>query len=177
MVSHFHADHIGGLKDFPKAQFICSKSAYNDVRNKKGISALRKGFIPSLMPADFHLRTKLIDFNNGISEDTLLGRSFDVFNDGSILLFALDGHAKGQIGAKLQTASGDVLLVSDAAWLRSNYVNLQLPHPVVRLFFDSWKEYKSSLKRLHQYYKSNPTAQIIPSHCEATYRAIADKWH
>ncbi|MFN6077221.1 MAG: MBL fold metallo-hydrolase, partial [Fluviicola sp.] len=33
IVSHFHGDHIGGLKDFPNARFICSKKAFIHFKN------------------------------------------------------------------------------------------------------------------------------------------------
>lgn len=33
IISHFHADHIGGLRDFPNAKFYCSRSAWQQVLN------------------------------------------------------------------------------------------------------------------------------------------------
>lgn len=169
IVSHFHADHIGGLKDFPNATFICAKSAYDDVRNRKGISALSKGFVPNLMPSDFESRAKFIDIQNASVEDESLGKLYDLFDDESILLCALDGHAKGQIGALLETEKGKVFLVADGAWLKQNYTEYHLPNPIVRLFFDSWKDFKSSLMRIHLYHKKNPETIIIPCHCRETF--------
>lgn len=35
IISHFHADHIGGWKIFPNAQFICHPEAVASIRHKK----------------------------------------------------------------------------------------------------------------------------------------------
>ena len=59
--SHFHADHIAGLHDFPDAQFIAMRAAYEDVVDRRGLQALRRAFVPALMPADFAARTRLLD--------------------------------------------------------------------------------------------------------------------
>lgn len=168
IVSHFHADHIAGLKDFPNATFICSEIAFNDVANKTGLTALSKGFIPGLLPNNFESRMQLLSFKNSENEDEYLGKLIDLFNDRSVLICQLDGHAKGQIGAILNS-DNRIFLVSDGAWLKPNYTELHLPSQIVRLFFDSWKEYKVSLKKIHDYHKANPETIIIPCHCEETY--------
>ena len=174
IISHFHADHIGGLKDFPSAQFICSKVAWEDVRDRKGMAALKRAFIPSLMPADFVQRAKMIEIDKSEKEVDYLGKVIDLFDDGSILLCQLEGHAKGQIGALIETDEQPVLMVADAAWLRENYLNMHLPSPIVKLFFDSWKNFKKSLQRVHNFHKANPDTVIIPCHCEATFREFND---
>ncbi len=174
IISHFHADHIGGLQDFPNAEFICSDAAYEDVKDKQGLSALRRGFIPNLMPTDFQSRARRLSFDSATKEVRYLGKVIDLFMDGSILLCQLGGHAKGQIGA-LINADKKVLLVADTAWLKQNYIDLHLPSPIVRLFFDSWKGYKASLYRIHEYHKTNPDTLIVPCHCEDTLRQLTNQ--
>ena len=51
IISHFHADHIGGLKDFNEATMYCSKVAYNDVLKSNDFFAFSKGLLKIL----FHL--------------------------------------------------------------------------------------------------------------------------
>ncbi|WP_296620038.1 MBL fold metallo-hydrolase [Marivirga sp.] len=171
IISHFHADHIGGLRDFPNAEFICSDVAFQDVRGRKGFFALKKGFIPSLMPEEFQSRTKFLSFDTSTKEVDGLGPVIDLFNDESILICQLDGHAKGQIGALLN-ADKKILLISDAAWLKENYADLHLPNPIVRLFFDSWSDFKKSLHKVHTYHKTHPETLIIPCHCEETINEL-----
>jgi len=178
IISHFHADHIGGLRDFPNAQFICTEIGYKDVKGKSGFSGLIKAFMPLLMPKDFENRSRFIDIGTATITHPDLGKMIDVFDDGTIMMFALDGHALGMIGILVKTNLREVLLVSDAAWLKSNYQDLKLPHPIVKLFFNSWNDFKDSINRIHQFYKNNPNTLIVPSHCMETYITLPQdvKW-
>ena len=106
------------------------------------------GFVPDFIPSDFEARLQLIDIEKGTLEDKDLGKLIDVFEDGSILLCDLDGHAVGQIGAILDTDKGTVFLIADACWLEETYKENWLPHPIVRLLFGSWSAFKSSLKKV-----------------------------
>ncbi|GAB5524856.1 MAG: MBL fold metallo-hydrolase [Roseivirga sp.] len=174
IVSHFHADHIGGLRDFPNAEFICSKRAFESIRSKSGWSAVKQGFLPGHLPADFDQRLRLIDFEEG-QPHALLGTGVDVFGDGSIQLYLLEGHAAGQMGALVNTASKKMFLIADAAWLREHYESEALPHGIVRLFFDSWKNYTDTLAVLRRYHKANPDVELIACHCRATYERLKGK--
>ncbi len=57
IISHFHADHIAGLADFPHAQYIYFDQAYAAVRCKSSFGAVRAGFLPGLLPPDFEERS------------------------------------------------------------------------------------------------------------------------
>ena len=172
IISHYHADHIAGLKDFPNATFISGKSAYQDVKNKSGIAAVRRAFLPELLPYDFESRLQLVNITLGKKNDDHLGRMFDLFDDGTILLCDLTGHAKGQLGALLRTENGKVLLAADAAWLKENYQEMRLPTQMVRLFFDNWSDYKVSLKKVHDFSLANSEVVIVPCHCRATLERV-----
>ncbi len=174
IISHFHADHIGGLRDFPNAQFICSGVAYESIRNKSGWSAVRQGFLPGHLPDDFEQRLRLVDFEHGQPDD-ILAPMVDVFSDGTLKLYSLEGHAAGQIGMLVNTADKPVFLIADAAWLKEHYETDALPHSVVRLFFDSWTNYKDTLVRLRRYHKANPEVEMVACHCRATYEALKGK--
>ena len=175
IISHFHGDHIGGLKDFPNAKYICSKSAWEEVKGSKGFGALFKGFLPSQIPSDFESRLQFIENSSLGKMDPDLGKINDLFGDGSVWTCPLEGHAKGQFGILFKTKTQNVFLIADAAWLKDNYENLDLPNSMVRLFFHSWKNFKESLMRIHLYHKSNPDTLIIPCHCEKTYLEIRQK--
>jgi nucleoside-diphosphate-sugar epimerase len=98
VVSHFHADHIGGLRDYPRATFIAANDAYARVRGLKGLRALRAAFIPELLPEDFDTRLHLLKFDR--SKETISNsnselparpaswsvfpRTLDLFGDGSL---------------------------------------------------------------------------------------------
>src|SRR5260370_164781 len=67
ILSHFHADHISGLQDFPAARIIVTREAYDAVASRRGFGALRRGFIPALLPADFQQRARFLDDFSGPS--------------------------------------------------------------------------------------------------------------
>lgn len=171
IISHFHADHVGGLKDFPNATFYCSAQADEQLQHKSGFGAVKKGIIKGLIPSDFNSRKYLID-NCKKVENKYFNKTYDLFNDGSIILVDLHGHGAGQIGAILNTENQKTFLVADACWLTKSYKEFILPNSIVRLFFDSWKSYKDNLRRLHEYHKANPKTIIIPTHCNATTDSI-----
>ncbi len=172
IISHFHADHIGGLKDFPEARFYCSESAWYQVKRMPALLAFSKGILLHLIPEDFEKRVVFIDQAAACRQDDLLGSVYDLFGDASVLVFPVPGHAAGQVGIKLQTEKNTCLLVADACWDRRAYQQLALPHPVVKLFFDSWADYKEGILRLRKYHLAFPDHLIIPSHCYSSYEHI-----
>ncbi|HEX9062294.1 MAG TPA: MBL fold metallo-hydrolase, partial [Clostridia bacterium] len=98
IISHFHADHIGGLNYFKNCKFIYSNKAFNSIKDLSGISAVKKSFFKELIPADFQERSIYIENIKKTSDSILypFTECFDVFGDKSLLLVPLEGHAKGQ---------------------------------------------------------------------------------
>lgn len=174
IISHFHADHLGGVKDFPNAQFISSRLAYESVKGKTGWSAVRRGFLPGHLPDDFEERLTLIDFDTTLQTNAL-GSWVNVFEDGSIKLCLLEGHAKGQMGALIDTMTKPFFLIADAAWLKAHYETDAVPHGMVRLFFDSWKNYLNTLKSLRVFHQKHPEVAMVATHCRETYEQLKGK--
>ncbi|MEM7660100.1 MAG: MBL fold metallo-hydrolase, partial [Bacteroidota bacterium] len=56
IVSHFHSDHVGGLKDFPEAEIWCSRASREYFSDKKGFGAVKHGFLPDLLPENLATR-------------------------------------------------------------------------------------------------------------------------
>ena len=52
-ISHFHADHVAGLRDLPRARFVALRDDVPANLRHSGWSGLRRGFLPGLLPADF----------------------------------------------------------------------------------------------------------------------------
>ncbi|HEU5011227.1 MAG TPA: MBL fold metallo-hydrolase [Roseiflexaceae bacterium] len=172
--SHFHADHIAGLHDFPDAQFIATRAAYEDVAARRGLQALRRAFVPALMPEDFATRARLLDEPTG-PELPALGPTYDLFDDGSLLLVPLPGHARGQVGMLVRTDNRPLFFVADGAWMRRSIREQRPPHPITSLVVDDMDAVRATLERLHAFSAACPDVTLVPTHCPEAYAQHV--WH
>jgi glyoxylase-like metal-dependent hydrolase (beta-lactamase superfamily II) len=168
IISHFHADHVAGLLDFPEAELITSADGYSDVAPRNGLNALRKGFLPSLVPADFTRRALFITSFQGPELPTL-GPTHDLMDDGSLLLVRLPGHARGQIGMLAHTERGRVLFAADGAWFSRSYREKRLPGRSTYAIVDDADAVGATIEKLHDFAQACPDVLIIPTHCPEIY--------
>jgi glyoxylase-like metal-dependent hydrolase (beta-lactamase superfamily II) len=175
IISHFHADHIAGLRDFPQARLIASAGAYHGVAGRHGFSALRRGMIPALLPDDFAARAELLpDFAGPALPE--LGPTHDLFGDGSLVLVALPGHARGQMGMLARTTQGQVLFAADACWLARSIREHTPPHPITNLLVDDPRAVRATIDHLAAFAQARPDVTIIPSHCPETFAHAVRRW-
>lgn len=173
ILTHFHADHTAGLRDFPEAIIYCSEVAAAKALPLRGFAAVRKGILPQLHPDDIASRIRIIGKDAGVvHEDTRWGQVVDLFGDGSIKLVDLPGHAAGQIGAILRTDKGTVFLIADTAWVRKSWQEFVMPNRLAGFIFDSWSDFKNSLRKVYEYAQANPETVIIATHCRETMEAV-----
>lgn len=157
VVSHFHADHIAGLKDFPGVRIICAREAWESIRLLRGIRALRKAFLPGLVPGDM---TERLVFDDQLERAPLPGElhpfthGYALDAAGEIFLVALPGHAAGQLGAFVRTDRGWILLASDSAWAPENYTELRGPSELSFLVQHNRSSYYQTLRKLQQLHSS-----------------------
>ncbi len=177
IISHFHADHISGLRLFKNAKFICSKRGINDFNKHKGLSGLRKGYIHDLLPSDF---LKRVQYSESFDFKTLEGEMQPFFfghqlaSDDSLLIVDLPGHAAGQIGLVIKTDTQRFFMVADACWLEETYKNLEYPNLLANIVFHDSFAYKWTIKKIHDLHNRHKDIIIIPSHCEKTFERIKD---
>jgi glyoxylase-like metal-dependent hydrolase (beta-lactamase superfamily II) len=169
VVSHFHADHVAGLRDFPRAEFWASQAGYADVAGRSGFSALRRGFIPALLPSDFERRAVLIPSFTGPAVEPL-GGSYDLFGDNSAVLVSLPGHARGQLGLLARTDRGPLFFVADSCWLSAAYREDRPPHWLTHWFIDNVRDMKTTLGAIGRYARDHADVELIPSHCPEAFR-------
>jgi glyoxylase-like metal-dependent hydrolase (beta-lactamase superfamily II) len=173
ILSHFHADHIGGAADFPSASFVYQHSAWAAVRDLGRIRATRAGFLRGLLPPDFEVRSNPIPapaLAHGVCP--LPFRGHDIFGDGSAILIDLPGHARGHSGLYVHADDGEYFLVGDACWLSRAFRENQMPHIVTALIMDDRGKYRSTLAALHDLCARRPDLRIVPCHCSEAYAAI-----
>lgn len=169
IISHFHADHLGGLMDFEQATFVYNGAAYDSVKGKKGIRALKSGFLPGLLPENFEERSLRLreSMKIDISEAAApFETGYDLFGDKSIVLIDLPGHARGQMGALVTDINrNEYFFIADAAWRSDSFRQLRPPHPIAYLIMDGRHEYMDTLSKLNKLFVRRPELQMIPSHC------------
>ncbi|MEM7734950.1 MAG: MBL fold metallo-hydrolase [Deinococcota bacterium] len=171
-ISHFHADHIAGLRDFPKAEFICSQRSYEAIKDLRGWNATRQAFVPDLLPDDFADRCRLLsgaDFKSLDDKAAPFEQGVDLFADGSVLALELEGHAKGQMGLLVKTQTGQVLMAADAVWHSRALREHVLPAALSRLMMADQQAFQDSFDKLERFQCLHPEARIIPSHCAEVY--------
>ncbi len=169
LLSHFHADHVAGVRDFPSARFVTTRTAYDDVKERCGWRALRRGFVPSLLPDDFSEGVVLLDRFTGGDLDGL-GPIHDLWGDGSVRLVELPGHARGQFGMLVEAEQGPLFFVADGCWLSRNYRENLPPHWLTHFLVDDKHAVRDTVARLHHFAKRNPGVTLIPTHCPETFR-------
>lgn len=173
VISHFHADHVAGLRDFPQAQIFVERSALNQALRLRGFAALRRGLVPALHPPDLAQRTICADNLPLGPELPHLGPTRDLLGDGSFLLVALPGHACGQLGALLHTTNGPVLLAADGAWTSRSFREPCPPSRLTNLLVDDVRAVHATLARLHAFAQARPDVRILPCHCPEVQKTWA----
>lgn len=168
LISHFHADHISGLRDFPQARYVATQEAYDDVAPRRGWNALRRGFIPALLPPDFRERAALLPPFSG-PQLPHLGSTHDLFGDGTLLLVQLPGHARGQMGLLANTERGKILFAADGCWLTRSIYERRPPARLTNLIVDDGGAVTDTLARLYAFTREQPDVIVVPSHCPEAF--------
>jgi glyoxylase-like metal-dependent hydrolase (beta-lactamase superfamily II) len=170
VVSHFDPDHIGGLRDFPRARVYCLPEAWDAIQGLRGIAAMRRRLLPEQIPEDLASRLTLIGPLSGAPLGPL-SATHDLFADGSIRLVSLPGHAPGHMGAVVRVRGGAVwFLAADAAWcraaIRSGRGALHR-----RLAYDRAMQ-DETYALLARVSEAFPEWIVIPSHCPEAAEAL-----
>ena len=177
IISHFHADHIGCLRDFPRAVHVASQAAYSQVTGLSRIGALLQAFLPALLPVDFSRRCRFLETMPVVAlppELQPFGHGHDILGDGSLLAVPLHGHSHQQFGLLLRRADGRiVLLAADACWSLKALQEGRVPTWLAQRIFSDREAYRQTFDKLKVLSQQHPDILLVPSHCEATARALA----
>jgi glyoxylase-like metal-dependent hydrolase (beta-lactamase superfamily II) len=163
VISHFDPDHIGGLRDFGAARIVCHAEAWESVRGRRGVDALRARVLPGHLPDDMVERVhEVTDF--GSDSVAPLPGAHDLFGDGTVLLVGLPGHAPGHMGALIRRRTGGLwLLAADALWTRAT---LDRARPTAHaLIAVDRRTQLATYTLLRQLHRERPDITIVPTHC------------
>ena len=116
VLTHFHADHVANLADFPEARILASGVAAKTLAEMGPARALHHGVFKELIPATVWGRISAIEDFALKPTWTRLYNGHDLFGDGSYLAVPLPGHALGHFGLVWREAGNAVCYATDATW-------------------------------------------------------------
>ncbi len=169
VLSHFHADHIAGTGRFPNATIHCARAGHEAACRGGRVSALRRGVLRALIPADFSGRARYFEDAPRLALPPDLApfeAGSDLLGDGSLIAVELPGHCPGHWGLVVRdAAAGFHFLVADAAW-SSDAIRRDMPPPALTgAFLGNVGRGRETLARLHALWRRNPEIALTPCHC------------
>ncbi|WP_367874665.1 MBL fold metallo-hydrolase [Luteolibacter sp. Populi] len=171
IISHLHADHVAGLRDFPKTRFIGTRAGYQEMRKLGRLRALAKAYLPALVPADFEQRLDAVE-DAATLDPGLLGFriGYDLLGDGSAAAVLLPGHTGSHLGLHFtDTAGRRIFLLGDACWQMEALEKRRLPSRIANLLFTDPAAYAATFHKLADLHAQDPGLVMIPSHCSRTW--------
>ncbi|WP_263262522.1 MBL fold metallo-hydrolase [Pseudomonas sp. RIT-PI-S] len=182
IISHFHGDHIAGLKDFPEADFIALGADHQHIERLRGHRwrATLGGHLPALLPADFSARLRVADPCKHIPLPAWMAPfeyGLDLLGDGSLLGVPLPGHSEGQLGLFIPDAQGrPAFLVADACWSAPACRAGRLPASLAMWFSTHHAgQYRQTYQHVGAVLRREPAVAVLPSHCTHAWEAFVDE--
>lgn len=115
VMTHLYTDHAGNMTDFPDAEFLVSQRE------------LRYAWWPEPVQQLFYLQGDLAFLQKPSRTVTPVVGEYDVFGDGSVVVFSTPGHIPGHQSVRVDLGDETVILGGDVAQLRSGYESGFIP--------------------------------------------------
>lgn len=128
-ITHFHHDHISGLRQFVNVKFIADGTAVHTIRESSAFGNYRLGVFPELLPDDFDWRFVDLRRLTVCPSAPGLPAGFDVFDDGSVIAIPLPGHMTSHFRLFFPQVKNPFLYATDIQWLRQAVMEDRLPGP------------------------------------------------
>jgi glyoxylase-like metal-dependent hydrolase (beta-lactamase superfamily II) len=168
LLTHLHLDHASAISEFPESTFVLSAQEW-EAANSARIPLLA-GYRPAHWNHAFDYAT--VDFESDlVSSYGPLGRTFDLFGDGSIRLAFTPGHTHGHMSVILRLPRRDFVICSDVS-----YTWRQLaggPEPFMVADRHSWQR---SRREAWAYHEAYPYAIVLPGHDQAMWEKLDERY-
>nr|WP_292772498.1 MBL fold metallo-hydrolase [Mesorhizobium sp.] len=159
VLTHFHADHVARLNEFPKARILAHGGAAKAVLTMSNRQAIHHGVFKELLPDDLEGRIQPIEALPMLPAHPELGCGHDLFGDGSCLAIDLPGHAKGHFGIFWQH-TGPCLYAVDATWNMRALLEDRTPALSRAVVFDDRRGARVSEERLRKFIHAGGTVKL-----------------
>jgi glyoxylase-like metal-dependent hydrolase (beta-lactamase superfamily II) len=155
-ISHSHWDHVSGLEDFPGVTVRMPSDELEFIRRHR-YSGLIDQFIDKLKVSTFEFAAK--PYEN-------FERSFDLFDDGSVVFVPLPGHTEGSMGMFVNLPSGKrFFFIGDLTWaIEGIQLPAERPWLARRLVDYDETEVRRSIVKVYYLMKQYPDMIIVPAH-------------
>jgi N-acyl homoserine lactone hydrolase len=160
ITSHTHLDHVGNIKMFPNAIHVLQKKE------------LYQGWFPEKFQGRTGGAFVMADLEGTRDFNFLeLDGDYDLYGDGSIIIYSTPGHTLGHQSVKVKLASGKSMIMSqDAIWMQENMDG----YPAGLNY--SILDYTKSINRL-KFMRDLEGAPIFYGHDQDQWAKGGDRWY
>ena len=162
ILTHLHEDHVGGLRDLPRAKVVLSQAEW-DARYTKMF-----GFIPMFYEPSYAMveRWERVRFESGAFHT--FARSQDLFADGTVRLLPTPGHTPGHLCAMVDMGGYQLLVTGDCLYTLRHLATRQVQ--AFRLNDCCGDEQVDSIGRIAGLQKALPDLHLLVGHDHTDYQ-------
>lgn len=179
VISHYHGDHVAGLRDLPNAKFVALRAGTSMLQMLHGRRwrATLQGQLPRLLPDDFFDRLEHADDCPHVALPKWMSpfmNGLDLLGDRSLIGIPLPGHSPGQLGLLMPDAEGrPVFLVADACWSMPACREGRLPSRLAMLVTAQRRPFLDTFRGLRELALREPAIAMLPSHCSVSFEEFS----
>ena len=151
IVTHFHADHIGGLVDLPGARVLAPLQAWRAMTRNSAMRNAMAGVFRQLLPDDIENRLGFFEDAALVDAPFGLGPARDIAGDGSLLAVDLPGHHAGHAGLCFPQADRPLLYAVDAQWKLAAILQDRCPGFPANLVAHDRAALKQTVRRVQEF--------------------------
>jgi len=162
ILTHLHEDHVGSLRELPKAKVVVSKTEW-DARRMKMF-----GFIPMFYEPSYSCveQWERVVFDSGAFHT--FDRSQDLFRDGFVRLLPTPGHTPGHLSALVEMGVYQLLITGDCLYTLRHLATRQVQ--AVRMNKRMGDEQVNSINRIGGLKRVLPGVHLVPGHDHTDYQ-------